>query len=239
MRPSAGTAYVARVPEPRLRMDRRNGPKAAKQPWPSWRRPHVSACSATVTPAPHEAQPQSCRRTPWSSDSWQLARRNIWIRRGNPSLDSEPERSHTPRQGVPPCHATRASTPGRDCRGHRRSARGIAGAVPNRPRPPGTRGRSARAGRRGGAGVRIPPPARRRAAASPSAPLAWFGLIQVHTITPATASLVGPGSDPEGIEFGNAAIGPAVVARLTAPGMASAIAVRRRAHRDWPQVLRG
>jgi hypothetical protein len=66
-----------------------------------------------------------------------------------------------------------------------------------------------------------------------------FGLIHVHTITPAIASVVGPGSDPEVIEFGNAAIGAAVVAGLVLLATAGANTVRRRARGDRPRALRG
>ena len=68
-----------------------------------------------------------------------------------------------------------------------------------------------------------------RAAASQSAPLDRFSLIGVHTITPVPTAVVGTNSDPEGFQFGDAAVGAAVMAGLVLLGAAGALAVRRRA----------
>jgi len=68
------------------------------------------------------------------------------------------------------------------------------------------------------------------AAASQSATLDRFGLIHVHAIPLATTPVVSGSADPEGFQFGDAAIGAGAMAGLLLVGAACAITVRRRAH---------
>ncbi|MBV9364282.1 MAG: hypothetical protein JO262_12705 [Solirubrobacterales bacterium] len=76
--------------------------------------------------------------------------------------------------------------------------------------------------------------AAQRAATQTSASLDRFALIGVHTITPAAMAVVSRNSDPEGFQFGDAAIGAGVMAGLVLVGAAGAIGVRRRAQVRHP-----
>jgi hypothetical protein len=72
------------------------------------------------------------------------------------------------------------------------------------------------------------------AAASRSATLDRFGLIHVHTIPLATTPVVSGSANPEGFQFGDAAIGASAMAGLMLVGAAGAITVRRHAHLRHP-----
>jgi hypothetical protein len=70
--------------------------------------------------------------------------------------------------------------------------------------------------------------AAQHAAASQSASLDRFSLIHVHTITPATTSVLSANANPQGFQFGDAAIGAGAMAELMSLGTPGAITVRRR-----------